>query len=222
MLSRRTKYGPGIGILGRTGVALVQQASDHAAGLGQREDQRRLDPDSDMAVEGRAAFVAEHLDQQAIDIQRQVHLPFTAVRRGQSPDHQPQQTFMQSIDVVAPAQAGQQPRQRGLERPVLRQWHRAQCIAARQLPERIAAQRGGITEIDPAHGMLQHHGAQLTGQRVTDTIRVALVEQVILKCGDHAAVVEGFAQQQGIAIAGCPLAIKFNADGYIAGWCQGG
>jgi len=78
---------------------------------------------------------------------------------------------MHGIDVVVAAQTRQQQRQRRLRPPVLSQRRRSPRIAAGQLPERIAAQRSGIAEIDPAHGVLQHHGAQLAGQRVADAIR---------------------------------------------------
>jgi hypothetical protein len=54
---------------------------------------------------------------------------------------------------------------------------------------------------------LLHHGAKLTGQRVTDALRVAPVDQIVLKRGGHAAAVEGFTQQQGTAVAGGALPI---------------
>jgi hypothetical protein len=41
------------------------------------------------------------------------------LQRGQTPDHQQQQVFMHSIDVVISPHAGQQPRQRGLRQPTL-------------------------------------------------------------------------------------------------------
>ena len=68
---------------------------------------------------------------------------------------------------------------------------RAPCVAARQLPERVPLQRVGIAEVDPAHGALQHHGAKLAGQRMSDAQWIAPIDQVVLKRGDHAAVVEG-------------------------------
>ena len=79
---------------------------------------------------------------------------------------------MHGIDVVVVSKAGQQPRQRGLGRPILDQWRHAARITAGQLPERITAQRVGIAEIDPPHRPLQHQGAYLAGQRVANTQRM--------------------------------------------------
>lgn len=69
-----------------------------------------------------------------------------------------------------------------------------------------------FAEIDPAYGPLQDHGAELAGQRATDALQVAGGDQMILERGDHAAAVEGFAQQQGTAVAGGALTAQINAD----------
>ena len=90
------------------------------------------------------------LDWQAVDVQGQLPGALAVLQRGQAPDHQSQQAFVHGIDVVVSAEAGQQPRQRGLRRPVLRQWRRPARIAAGQLPERVTTQRVGIAEVDPA------------------------------------------------------------------------
>ncbi len=90
------------------------------------------------------------LDRQAVDVQRQLLGTFTVLQRRQPPDHQPQQAFVHGIDVVIASEAAQQPRQRGLRRPVLGQGRHPTCITAGQLPERVAAQRVGIAKIDPA------------------------------------------------------------------------
>ena len=76
-----------------------------------------------MAMEGRANLVAERLDRQAVDIQRQVLGVFTTDQQRQSLDRQPQQALMHDSDIVVAARARQQPRQRGLRRLILRQWH---------------------------------------------------------------------------------------------------
>ena len=104
------------------------------------------------------------LDRQAVDVQRQLLGSLPVLQRRQPPDHQPQQAFVHSIDIVVAPEAGQQPRQRGLRRPVLGQGRHPTRVAAGQLPERVTAQRVGIAEIDPTHGTLQHQGTQLTGQ----------------------------------------------------------
>ena len=112
----------------------------------------------------RAALMAVDFDRQAVDVQGQLPGPLPVLQRGQAPEHQSQQAFVHDIDVVVAAKAGQQPRQRGLRRPVLRQGHRPARVAAGQLPKPVTAQRVGIAEIDPTHGTLQHQGTQLTGQ----------------------------------------------------------
>jgi len=57
---------------------------------------------------------------------------------------------------------------------------------------------------------------------VTDTIRVTPVDQMVLKGGDYAAVVEGFTEQQGTAVTGGALAVELNADEPVAGRSPGG
>jgi hypothetical protein len=42
------------------------------------------------------------------------------------------------------------------------------------------------------------------------------------KPGDHGAVIEGFMQPQGAAVAGGALAVEFNANGPIAGGSPNG
>ena len=108
--------------------------------------------------------MAVDFDRQAVDVQGQLPGPLPVLQRGQAPEHQPQQAFVHSIDIVVAPEAGQQPRQRGLRRPVLGQGRHPTRVAAGQLPERVTAQRVGIAEIDPTHGTLQHQGTQLTGQ----------------------------------------------------------
>lgn len=83
-------------------------------------------------------------------------------------------------------------------------------------------QRVGITEIDPAYVALQHHGSQLAGLRMTDTQRVTSIDQVVFQRRDHAAAVEGFAQQQGTAVTGGALAAQFNTDSAVAVGRTGG
>ena len=166
--------------------------------------------------------MAVDFDRQAVDVQRQLLGTLAVLQRGQAPEHQPQQAFVHNIDVVVAAKAGQQPRQRGLRRPVLGQGCHPARVAAGQLPKRVTAQRVGIAEIDPAHRALQHQGTQLTGQRMTDAQRVALVDQVVLERLDHAAVVEGFTQQQSAAVAGGALAAQLDTDRAVAGGRPGG
>ncbi len=129
---------------------------------------------------------------------------------------------MHGVDVVVAPEAGQQPRQRGLRWPILGQGRHPASIAAGQLPEWGTAQRVDIAEVDPAHRALQHQGAQLAGQRMADTQRVALIDQVVLQRLDHAAVVEGLAQQQRAAVAGGALAAQLDPDRAVAGGRPGG
>ncbi len=67
----------------------------------------------------RATLVAVDIDRHAVDVQRQLLGALAMLQRGQTPDHQQQQVFMHSIDVVISPHAGQQPRQRGLRQPTL-------------------------------------------------------------------------------------------------------
>jgi len=71
------------------------------------------------------------LNWQAVDVQRQLPGPLPVLQRGQAPEHQSQQAFVHGIDVVVSAEAGQQPRQRGLRRPVLGQGRRPARVSAR-------------------------------------------------------------------------------------------
>ncbi len=213
---------PSVGVLGRAGVALAQQAAHHVAGLGQRGDQRRVDAGPVKAMIGRPALVAVDLDRQAVDVQRQLLGALAVLQRGQAPDHQSQQAFVHGIDIVAAPEAGQQPRQRGLRGPVLGQGRCPARIAAGQLPERITAQRVGIAEVDPAHRTLQHQGTQLAGQRMKDAQRVASIDQIVFQRLNHAAVVEGFTQQQGAAVAGGALAAELDTDRTVARGRPGG
>ena len=56
---------------------------------------------------------------------------------------------------------------------------------------------------------------------MTNTLRVAPVEQMFLKVGDHTAIVEVFTQQ-GTALAGGALAAYLDADRPIGGGRHGG
>ncbi|OIN14282.1 hypothetical protein BFR47_08295 [Oceanisphaera psychrotolerans] len=55
-----------------------------------------------------------------------------------------------------------------------------------------------------------------TGQRVTNALRVTLVGQILFKGGDHAAVVECFALQQGAAVTGGAMAGQLGTDSAVA------
>lgn len=83
-------------------------------------------------------------------------------------------------------------------------------VAARQLPERIQSQRVGIAEIDPAHGTLRHHGAQLAGQLMADAQWVSPIDQIVPQRVNDTAVAEVFAQQQGTAVAGGTLTAHYQ------------
>lgn len=123
---------------------------------------------------------------------------------------------MHGIDVVVATEAGQQQGPRGLRRPILRQGRRPASVAAGQPPERITPKPVGIAEIDPAHGALQHDGAELTGQGVSDALRVAPIDQIVFQRVNDTAVVEGFTQQQGTAVAGSARAAHLDTDRAVA------
>jgi len=51
---------------------------------------------------------------------------------------------------------------------------------------------------------------------MTDAQRVASIDQIVFQRLDYAAVVEGFTQQQGAAVAGGALAAQLNTDRAVA------
>ena len=84
------------------------------------------------------------------------------------------------------------------------------------MPERVLPERVGIAQVIPAHGALEHHGADLTGQRMTDPQRIPRVDEMVFHGLDDTAAIEGLTEQQGAAVAGGALA-KLNANGPVAG-----
>ena len=130
---------PGIGVLGRPGIALAQQAAQHVADFGQRRDQR-----GSRCVPQHERGRPPHPDGQT---------PRSAGRRYPASSalavHHLSARSIARSPVVAGLQARQQPRQRGLRRSILCQWRRPTGVAAGQLPEWVTAQRSRIAKDAP-------------------------------------------------------------------------
>ena len=206
---------PGRRLSGRMGLALAQPGPDEIPGLGDRGDERVVDPAAEVAVVGRAGLVAGHVDGHAVEVQGQAALAVAAVGGSQALAGHSQDRLVQHGPVGLGGQGAQQPGQRRLRGRNRLQRAQAPLAPAGDPQQRIAGLALDVGQIAPALGEQAKDGAQLIGQGMHDLPRIPGIGEALVQKGKEPGALQDLADQQQASVAALVVVASLDYHGPV-------